>query len=102
EHWGLDPAAVPADIAVWAERFPFAERLLTDALRLAEERAEPFLLFHAALSRSDMLGRLGRLGEALEAADPARGVGELLPGRPPPAPAAKGPALLEAGQLGPA
>src|SRR5262249_19617643 len=98
-HWGLDPAAVPADIAVWAERFPLAERLLADALRIAEDRAEPFLLFHAALSSSDMLGRLGRLDEALDMADRACDVGELLPVGLPLARAAKGLALLEAGQL---
>jgi DNA-binding CsgD family transcriptional regulator len=99
EHWGLDPAAVPADIAVWAERFPLAERLLTDALRIAEERAEPFLLFHAALSSSDLLCRLGRRGGALDLADRACDVAELLPVALPLARAAKGLALLEAGQL---
>jgi DNA-binding CsgD family transcriptional regulator len=99
EHWGLDPAAVPADIAVWAERFPLAERLLTDALRIAEERAEPFLLFHAALSSSDLLCRLGRLDGALDMADRACDVAELLPLGLPLARAAKGLALLEAGQL---
>jgi DNA-binding CsgD family transcriptional regulator len=98
-YWGLDPAAVPADIAVWAEHFPLAERLLTDALRFAEDHAEPFLLFHAALSRSDMFCRLGRLSEALEEAERACDVGELLPVGLPLARAAKGLALLEAGQL---
>jgi hypothetical protein len=98
-HWGLDPAAVPADIAVWAERFPLAERLLTDALRIAEERGKPFLLFHAALSRSDLLCRLGRLDEALGMADHACDVAELLPIGLPLARAAKGLALLEARQL---
>jgi DNA-binding CsgD family transcriptional regulator len=98
-HWGLDPAAVPADIAVWAERFPLAERLLGDALRIAEDRAEPFLLFHAALSRSDMLCRLGRLEEALNMADRACDVAELLPVGLSLARAAKGLALLETGQL---
>jgi DNA-binding CsgD family transcriptional regulator len=98
-YWGLDPAAVPADVAVWAERFSLAERLLTDALRIAEDRAEPFLLFHAALSRSDMLGRLGRLSEALAEAERACDIGELLPVGLPLARAAKGMALLEAGQL---
>jgi DNA-binding CsgD family transcriptional regulator len=99
-YWGLDPAAVPADIAVWAEHFPLAERLLTDALRFAEDRAEPFLLFHAALSRSDMLCRLGRLSEALEEAERACDAGELLPVGLPLARAAKGLALLEAGHVG--
>jgi tetratricopeptide (TPR) repeat protein len=98
-HWGLDPAAVPADIAVWAERFPLAERLLTGALTIAEERAEPFLLFHAALSSSDMLCRLGHLDDALDMADRACDVAELLPVGLPLARAAKGLALLETGQL---
>ena len=98
-HWGLDTAAVPADIAVWAERFGLAERLLTDALRIAEDHAEPFLLFHAAVSRSDMLCRLGRLGEALVMAERACDVGELLPVGLPLARATKGLALLEAGRL---
>jgi len=98
-HWGLDAAAVPADIAVWAERSGLAERLLTDALRIAEDRAEPFLLFHAAVSQSDLLCRLGRLGEALVMAERACDVGELLPVGLPLARAAKGLALLEAGQL---
>jgi DNA-binding CsgD family transcriptional regulator len=98
-HWGLDPAAVPGDIAVWAERFPLAERLLASAMRAAEERAEPFLLFHAALSSSDMFCRLGQLGEALEMADRACDLAELLPVGLPLARAAKGLALLEAGRL---
>ena len=94
---GMDPAAVPADIAVWAERFGLAERLLAGALKMAEDGAEPFLLFHATLSRSDMLCRLGRLGEALVMAEHACDVGELLPVGLPLARAAKGLALLEAG-----
>jgi len=98
-EWGIDPAAVPADIAVWAERFPLAERLLGDALRAAEDGAEPFLLFHATLSRSDMLCRLGRLDEAAAMADRACDVGELLPVGLSLARAAKGLALLEAGRL---
>ena len=97
--WGLDPAAVPGDIAVWAERFPLAERLLTDALRIAEDHAEPFLLFHAAFSSSDMLCRLGRLGEALTMAERACDVAELLPVGLRLARAGKGLALLEAGRL---
>ena len=98
-HWGLDMAAVPSDILVWAERFPLAERLLTEALRIADERAEPFLLFHAAVSRSDLFRRLGRLGEAVDEAERACDVGELVPVGLPLARAAKGLALLEVGRL---
>ena len=97
-RWGLDPAAVPADIAVWAERFPLGERLLAGALRSAEDRAEPFLLFHAAFSSSDALCRLGRLAEALAMAERACDVAELLPVGLPLARAGKGLALLEAGR----
>ena len=98
-YWGLDPAAVPADVAVWAERFQLADRLLTGALQIAEDRAEPFLLFHASLSRSDMLRRVGRLSEAAEEAGRACDLGELLPVGLPLARAAKGLALLEMGRL---
>jgi len=98
-HWGLDLTAVPSDILVWAECFPLAERLLTEALQIADERAEPFLLFHVAVSRSDLLRRIGRLGEALEEAERACDVGELVPVGLPLARAAKGLALLEVGRL---
>jgi DNA-binding CsgD family transcriptional regulator len=98
-HWGLDRAAVPSDILVWAERFPLAERLLTEALRIADERAEPFLLFHTAVSRSDLFRRIGRLGEAVQEAERACDVGELVPVGLPLARAAKGLALLEVGRL---
>jgi DNA-binding CsgD family transcriptional regulator len=97
--WGLDPAAVPADVAVWAEHFPLAEGLLSEALRIAEERAEPFLLFHGAFSSSDTFRRLGRLDEALLMAEQACDVAELLPVALPLARAGKGMALLEAGRL---
>jgi DNA-binding CsgD family transcriptional regulator len=98
-HWGLDLAAVPSDIAVWAERFPLAEHLITEALWIAEDRAEPFLLFHASLSRSDLLRRLGRLGEAAEEAERACDLGDLLPVGLPLARAAKGLVLLQMGRL---
>ena len=65
---------------------------------LAEDRAEPFLLFHAAFSSSDALCRLGRLAEALAMAERACDVAELLPVGLPLARAGKGLALLEAGR----
>jgi DNA-binding CsgD family transcriptional regulator len=68
-------------------------------LRIAEQRAQPFLLFHSALSLSDLLCRLGRLAEAVRMADRACDAGELLPVGLPLARAAKGLALLECGRL---
>jgi DNA-binding CsgD family transcriptional regulator len=98
--WGLDPAAVPGDIAVWAEQFALGERLFGEALRLGEERAETFLLFHGAFSSSDAYCRLGRLDDALAMAERACDVAELLmPVALPLARAGKGMALLEAGRL---
>ena len=98
-NWGFDPAAIPADIAVWAERFPLADQLFADALHAAEQRGQPFLLFHAALSHADMLCRLGRLAEAVAMAERACDAGELLPVGLPLARAAKGLALAECGRL---
>jgi DNA-binding CsgD family transcriptional regulator len=98
--WGLDPAAVPGDIAVWAEQFALGERLFSEALRLGEERTETFLLFHGAFSSSDLYCRLGRLDEALAMGERACDVAELLmPVALPLARAAKGMALMEAGRL---
>lgn len=98
-HWALDPAAVPADVAVWAERFGEAEPLFAATLRTAEQRGEPFQLFHAAFSWSDGLRRLGRLDEALALADRAVEVAELLPIAAPLALAARGLALLDLGRF---
>jgi DNA-binding CsgD family transcriptional regulator len=98
-HWVLEPSAVPADVAVWAERFEHAELLLRNTSRAAEQRAEPFLLFHASLSLSDLLCRLGRLDEALTQARRALEVAELVPIALPLATAAEGLALLEAGEF---
>lgn len=98
-HWGIDPVATTADIAVWAERFSLAERLLADALRAAEDGAEPLLLLHTVLSSSDMLRQLGRLGEAIVMAERACDVAELLPVGLPLARATKGLALMETGRL---
>ncbi len=98
-HWALEPSAVPADVAVWAERFDDGEVRLRDTSRAAEQRAEPFLLFHASFSLSDLLCRLGRLDEALAQARRALEIAELVPVALPLATAAEGLALLEAGKL---
>jgi DNA-binding CsgD family transcriptional regulator len=98
-HWVLEPSAVPADVAVWAERFEDGEVRLRNTSRAAEQRAEPFLLFHACFSLSDLLCRLGRLDEALAQARRALEIAELVPIAVPLATAAEGLALLEAGKL---
>ena len=98
-HWALEPSAVPADVAVWAERFEDAEARLSATSHAAEQRAEPFLLFHASFSLSDLLCRLGRLDEALAQARRALEIAELVPIALPLATAAEGLALLEAGKL---
>jgi DNA-binding CsgD family transcriptional regulator/tetratricopeptide (TPR) repeat protein len=98
-NWALEPAVVPGDLFVWAERFSDAERLFTRALRDAERRGEPFLDFHASLSWSDGLRRLGRLEEALVLADRAVDVSQLMPVTRPLALSARGLALVDLGRL---
>ena len=98
-NWALEPTAIFGDLAVWAERFPDAEALLTQALREAERGGEPFLDFHASLSWSDGLRRLGRLGEALTLADRAVEVARLMPVALPLALSARGLALADLGRI---
>jgi DNA-binding CsgD family transcriptional regulator len=98
-HWVLDPACVPGDIAVWAERFALAERLFADILAAAEQRCEPFIIFHASFSWADGLCRLGRLGESLAFAERAIEAAELVPITLPLATAGKALTLLEMGRL---
>lgn len=98
-NWALEPAAVPGDLAVWAERFADAEQLFSHALHEAERGGEPFLDFHASLSWSDGLRRLGRLDEAVALADRAVQVAELLPVALPLALSARGLALVDLGRF---
>jgi DNA-binding CsgD family transcriptional regulator len=98
-HWGLDPACVPGDVAVWAERFTIAERLFTTILDATEQRGEPFLIFHASFSLADGLRRLGRLGESLVLSERALDAADVVPLALPLANAGKALTLLEAGRL---
>src|SRR5262249_41721741 len=41
-HWALEPACVPGDVAVWAERFEKAEVLFGQLLIDAERSGNPF------------------------------------------------------------
>jgi DNA-binding CsgD family transcriptional regulator len=98
-HWALEPAGVPADVAVWSERFADAEHLFTDLLRSAKQRNEPFGLFHAAFSWTDGLCRLGRLDEAFALSERVFEVAEVAPLALPFAVAARALVLLERGLL---
>ncbi|MGB8995506.1 MAG: AAA family ATPase [Pseudonocardiaceae bacterium] len=66
-------------LAVHAERFADAERLLTEILSSAERRCEPLTLVLAATAWVDGLCRLGRLNEALTLADRLIELSELFP-----------------------
>lgn len=98
-HWMLDPACVPADVAVWSERFALAEQLFTALLSTADQRAEPFIIFHASFSWADGLCRLGRLEESLAVAERAVEVAELVPITLPLALIGKALTVLEMGRL---
>jgi DNA-binding CsgD family transcriptional regulator len=99
-HWALEPAGVPGDVAVWAERFDEAERLFQALLRSAEVRGNPFALFHATFSWTDGLCRLGRLDDALAWSERVFELAEVVPMALPFAIAGRALALLERGRLG--
>ncbi len=72
------PALTYAILAVQAERFSDAERLLTGILNSAERRCEPTTLAYAAGAWADGLCRLGRLDEAHVVVDRLIELSELL------------------------
>jgi DNA-binding CsgD family transcriptional regulator len=95
----MDPACVPGDVAVWSEEFALAKQLFTDILTAAEQRCEPFIIFHAAFSWADGLCRLGQLAESLAFAERAIEAAELVPVTLPLALTGKALTLLEMGRL---
>ncbi len=78
-HRYRHPALSYATLAVQAERFTDAERLLTEILSSAEHRCEPLTLVEAAIAWIDGLCRLGRLDEALTHVDRLIELAELFP-----------------------
>jgi DNA-binding CsgD family transcriptional regulator len=98
-HWGLDPACVPGDVAVWAERFTIADRLFTKILAATAQRSEPFLIFHALFSWADGLRRLGRLEGSLALSERAIEAADVVPVAVPLVNAGKALTLLEMGRL---
>lgn len=77
-HAYQDPALNYAIVAVQAEWFDDAERILTEILDSAERRCEPITLVYAAFAWVDGLCRLGRLAEADAMVDRLIELSELL------------------------
>jgi DNA-binding CsgD family transcriptional regulator len=78
-HRYWDPALSYATVAVQAERFADAGKLLTEILNAPHRRAEPFTLIRAAMAWIEGLCRLGRLAEALALSDRLSELTELFP-----------------------
>jgi tetratricopeptide (TPR) repeat protein len=98
-HRYRDPALSYAMVAVHAERFADAERLLTDILSSAERRCEPLTLLLAAMAWIECLCRLGRLDEAVAAVERLTELVELFPYGSPLSVTYRALVLLELGQL---
>jgi pentatricopeptide repeat protein len=78
-HRYRHPALSYASLAVHAERFTDAERLLPEILSTAEHRCDPISLVQATTAWIDGLCRLGRLSEALRLVDRLIELAELSP-----------------------
>lgn len=98
-HRYRHPALSYATLAVHAERFSDAERLLTEILSSSERRCEPLTWLQAAIAWIDGLCRLGRLQEALALVDRLIELVELFPRGSPLAITYQALVLLEQGQL---
>jgi DNA-binding CsgD family transcriptional regulator len=79
QHRHRRPALSYATVAVQAEEFDDAEKLLTEILSSAECRSEPVTLLRAAMAWIEGLCRLGRLNEALNLSDRLTELTELIP-----------------------
>lgn len=98
-HRCWDPTLSYAVVAVHAERFADAERLLTEILSSAERRCEPLTLLRAAMAWIECLCRLGRLHEAVPAVERLIELAELFPYGRPIALTYRALVLVELGQL---
>jgi len=98
-HRYRHPALSYATLAVHAERFAVAERLLTEILSSAERRCEPITVVQAAVAWIDGLCRLGRLAEAFTLSDRIIELAELFPHWSPLAGNYRALVLLEQGEL---
>jgi tetratricopeptide (TPR) repeat protein len=98
-HKTQDPLLNYAILAVHAERFADAERLLNEILSSAERRCEPLVLLQAAMAWIDGLCRLGRLDEARTELERFTELVELFPYGSPLAVTYRALVFLEQGQL---
>ncbi|MGH3765648.1 MAG: ATP-binding protein [Pseudonocardiaceae bacterium] len=98
-HRYRDPTLSYAILAVHAEQFADAERLLTGILNSAERRTEPLALLQASMAWIDALCRLGRLDEARAAAEGLVELVELFPHASPLGISYQALVLLELGEL---
>jgi tetratricopeptide (TPR) repeat protein len=98
-HRYQDPTLSYAMLAVQAEQFTDAERLLTGILSSAERQREPLTLLQAAMAWTDCLCRLGRLDEARAAMERLTELVELFPYGSPLAITHQAMVLLELGEL---
>jgi DNA-binding CsgD family transcriptional regulator len=98
-HRYRHPALSYATVAVYAERFDDAERLLTEILDSAERRCQPVTLIQAAIAWIEGLRRLGRLSEALSLVNRLTELTDLFPYAPTLATTYRALVMLEQGQL---
>jgi DNA-binding CsgD family transcriptional regulator len=94
-----DPVAQYASLALSAERFGVAERLLDNILEAAERRSDPMAVAMALLYRGRLRWRLGQLEEALALSTRLLEAADLVPVLTPVAAADRALVLLDLGRL---
>ena len=94
-----DPVAQYASLALSAERFGEAQRLLDNILEAAERRSDPMAVAMALLYRGRLRWRLGQLDDALAVSARLLEAADLVPVLTPVAAADRALVLLDLGRL---
>jgi len=94
-----DPVAHYASLALSAERFGDAQRLLDSILEAAERRSDPMAVAQALYYRTTLRWRLGQLDEALALSARLLEAADLVPVMTPNAAAVRAMVLLDLGRL---
>src|SRR6266700_4695845 len=94
-----DPVAHYASLALSAERFGDARRLLDSILEAAERRSDPMAVAQALLYRTTLRWRLGQLDEGLALSARLLEAADLVPVMTPNAAAVRAMVLLDLGRL---